>query len=581
MVESLYGALAEGLRPAARHLLLVTGEASDRATVISARLSRLDAEHKRILLLKGLLKDMRTIQAVLGRGASATDDGFIEEALMLAAVSQEAILAYEERYGSGTARGDFERILKCAQEQLFSRLALLFEDDQDAQQQLDEVRLQALVEVLTGLKRLGAGEEGWARYGELLRGRFRVSVDRSLQELKNVQLPYAGRLALLFDSASGLLAWNFANLLETSDVMSICNDPILMEAADKASSVVNSFLKTILGSREHLDSDLRLLDLALIEAVSLLRQLLAFHRRHDLQAVSPKMALIEEQVVEQYRLLEISYLQKAIERAMASMEPNRQGPTSTMLVQDIIFLGQKVVRRAMGGLETGTIKAVMLELHRLLSEAVLPIIGRRISADKALFCNFLSSCSVLLESLASRLEEELLELEGELWAARILTDSSRPMNPRYEVADFRRLSDVLEGQLQAVLLSHILAGRPFSDHMAASVQLTDRLFLHFDEMDEELSDSKAEIVFASAEKAVALASTGLIPDVTRRVWLAAAAHIVDHWKKRLAGVQRGAKSILVLERNVRVLNKMFSAATETASRELFQDLLIMINERLE
>lgn len=476
--------------PKVESLCKLTQQAAVRADTSASAIRCLTVEQSRINQLQILLGHIKQIQTALSKLSvpNLNDKTIIECAALLNSVGDLAVKAYEIRYGQCVseqvkeAKQNALNILSC-------KLSSLFDGQVDV-----EARNKQLPSLLESFILIGAEDDGQQRLADLLITQFRSDLVERTKLLANVQFPFNARLSMIFDLMSNIVQWNETHLSVNSKV----NSTLLEESSSLAADVLDKYREEVLGSSNL--TDLRLLDLALTEAVSLIRLFLAFfiqfkstlRAREDCFDGSSSLA----RFVGKYLEREKEYFSMACTASISLAKDE-------VAFEDAIFIATKVVRRGISTMDVETIVNLLESYNKFASTDLIAVFKKL--GERAIILNCMATYSTLLEKSVERLESDIESLTDNFWSSKSsMTVSTVAI--RSQLRDLRRLSDSIESQLTTAL----------SKQLKDSKQCIEKLELAAAFIYKE--DIEEEYILDLLSSAILSCSSGLDIEVMRRVY---------------------------------------------------------------
>lgn len=532
--------------PKVETLCRLTEQAAERATSSGSAIQLLTVEQNRISELLSLLGHIKHIQTALSKLSvpNLDDQTVIECAALLNSVGPVALQAYEIRYGQSI--GEEVREAKGnALSLLSNKLTRLFEG------KLEETGKADLPPLLESFKLIGAVEEGQRLAANLFACQFKTDLDQRSALLANVQFPFNARLSMIFDLISDVVQWNTEHLSSFPAI----NEPLLKESSSLASDVLDQYIDGVLGSSGL--TDLRLLDLALTEAVSLVRQSLAFKMRHrhifdsmqDSEGTftgCPINSSLARFLVK-YAEREKQYFKLASTAAIKIAKDEG-------VFEDAVFIATKAVRRCISTMDIDSIDGILAFYLQLANSELIAIFKKLGERNKVLNC--MATYSTMLENSVERLESDVADLQDDFWSSKgALTVSTATI--RSHLRDIRRLSDSIESQLSTALVKQFTENKQFAeklDHVVAS-----------------LLDSFAdkESVVDAMSTAIVSCCKGLGPETMRRVYSVVAQLLCDALKSKMNQIGTGSLNFGALM----AIRSLFAENTDDSTNEYFSPYL--------
>lgn len=535
-----------GLAPKVETLCKLTQQCSVRAAESGSAITLLSTEQSRISELLTLFGHIKHIQTALSKLSipCIDDQTVIECAALLNSVGHLALEAYEIRYGQDVKK-DAQETKERALSILNCKLRSLFDGPDEAVQKAE------LRNVIESYKLIGAAEDGQKLTADLLLCQFRSILKEKSALLANVQFPFNARLSMIFDYMSLMIEWNIENLPECHSV----NAPLLEESSALASDVLDQFGDGVLSAAGL--TDLRLLDLALTEAVSLLRQSLAFKIRYmdtincNFHQNSPSFGELSlnaalSRLMIRYVDREQLYFKLASSAAM-------QIAKDDALFDDVIFIATKAVRRCISTMNVESIESLLSSYNQLAGTELIDIIRKM--GNRTAVLNTMAIYSSLLETSVQKLESDIISLRDDFWSSKnkqVITTSAVQSN----LMDIRRISDNIENQLNSALTKQFKENKLFMEKMEKI----------FGQMSDELVDKEALVDALST--AVTQSCSNLKSETIKRVYFVVAQIFCEQISKL---VKTGGTYINM--RAVMKFDSYFGEMTDNASNDLFMSLV--------
>jgi hypothetical protein len=534
------------LVPKVKSLCRLTEEASYRASQSCASIQILVKEQSRIKELLSILSQIRNVQSSLSKLSmpSIDEDCIVSCAVALNGAGQTVVNAYECRYGH-KIDGEVDAARSKALGILQRRTNMLFEEIA-----IDVGKRDGLYQILDLFDKIGAVEEGEHLVSQLFAHQYKKNIVDRTNLLANVQFPFNARLSLILESFSDISNWCNDNLVRF---------PVVRESmADEVSSyicgVIDRFRNDIL-STDNL-SDPRLLDLALTEAVSLIRLSLAFVLQY--RAVLSVMygssladdvlgrASVQDSMIKLvgvYSERENQYFKLAISAVI-------QNGKSESIFEDMLFVSSKSVRRCISTLHLDSIEESLKHYLSFLEADAIAILHR--ISDRTKLLNSISTLSVLLDSSITKFESDIQSLKNNIWCNSGF-EAVNTTSLNLILRNVRRFLDIVEQQLQSTIQKYMQVDKVF----LSTLSLAATKYLESD-ID---SDHFIDILSSSVNK---LAS-GMSQESLKRMYIAVSRIVCDHFSSSVN------KHISVSD--ICTIRSFFSEQTDSLSDLYFDQLL--------
>lgn len=391
-------------------------------------LSELHEELNSEIDLLNIVSELRSIQRALGQlqEISKNDSQFIELAISCGELRQETLNIYELRYGEGASRYLFD--LKADAEQiLIDNLRRMLALD------YGEHRKQA-AEIVSKLHKINASPLGDEIYNEMVLSNFNAELTKKSGSFQNIQFPYNAKLLTIYTLASDTLDWHSENFPDYLNVQKL----ICKEVCEMVIGVYDEFRTMILDNKDLLN--LKLMDLASMEAVSMIRQGLAFAFVH-MPPANQKLDFIDlyqcmmstiERFTKSYCRLEKKYVQEVFELMMRHDEN-----ASFHIIEDSVGLFGKSIRRAMGCLDEVTLEALLVSFRNAISGFYEAKFKRPSDSKNQ------TNLSVFIELIEIEIEEleiEATKLRAEFWSS----SKSSCVSLAAQFNELRRICDLMQ-----------------------------------------------------------------------------------------------------------------------------------------